>query len=472
MTITELGIYNLTLSVYMVLITLVASSIPLTISKITSHNKSTGKDSFTKYSITSSLLITTSVSLLLVILLLICKPLLILIIGNTLGYEIIISLLPSIVFSAIYAPIRGFLWGNENYFGVSIVELIEQLLRIALCMIFIYLNWFSFPAISVGVALSIACGISTLYGFCLYFKNGGKLKFERGYSNDIITSTLPLTGVRLFSSLLQPLVAIILPIILTKFGMDRNAALGELGVIMGMSLPIVTIPSTIIGSLCMILIPRISSSENSHNRLNIQIENYIIFSLVCLFAFVPVFLVLGAPLCEIVFNNTQSGIYLVYITWIIIPMGLSQITTSILNALNQEKNTFIYFVISSIFMIITVLLLAKFIGIISMAFSIGISNIVLSFLNFKKIKKLTNYSPRIFKKLTTFFLLIIPVLLITKFTFSWVILLTSDLASIIICGIVCVISYIMLLFVFNVINYRAVINFVSKNFKKQPLKSI
>jgi len=467
MTTTELGIYNLTLSVYMVLITIVASSIPLTISKITSLNKSTNKDFLTNYSVTSSLILTTSISLILTLLVLICKPFLIFIIGSNLGYQIIISLIPSIIFSAIYSQLRGYLWGKENYFGVSIVELIEQLLRIAFCMVLIYLNVFSSPAIAVGTALSIACGLSTIYGFILYFKNGGKFKFKKGYFKEIITSSLPLTGVRLFGSLIQPLVAIILPLILTQFGMNRDVALGELGIIMGMSMPIISIPSTIIGSLCMILVPRISSQENNNNTLSTQIENYVLFSLVCLFSFVPVFIVLGSPLCEFVFDNIQSGIYLSYSVWIIIPMGLSQITTSILNALNQEQKSFIYFVISTVFMFISIFVLAKYIGIMAMAFGIGVSNIVLATLNFRKIKKLTNYESQIIKKLVVQLLIMLPIILITKLSYNWISLLFNKLITLILCGGISVISYIMLLFVFNIINYKSVTRFVSKTLKKK-----
>jgi len=472
MTTTELGIYNLTLSVYMVLITIVSSSIPLTISKITSHNKSAKREFSTNYSVTSSLILTTIISIVLVLIVLFCRPLLVLIIGSDLGYEIIIALIPSIIFSAIYSQIRGFLWGHENYFGVSIVEFVEQLLRIAFCILFIYLDIFSSPAIAVGVALSIACGISTLYGFVLYFKNGGKFRFKHGYFKEIITSSLPLTGVRLFGSLLQPLVAIMLPLMLTNLGMDREFALGELGIIMGMSLPIISIPSTIIGSLCMILVPRISSTDNNRNKLIIQIENYILFSLVCLFAFVPIFIVLGAPLCEFVFDNAQSGIYLCYCVWIIIPMGLAQITTSILNALNQENKSFIYFVISSIFMFIAIIILPKFIGIMAMGFSIGVSNIVLAILNFNKIKKLTNYSPQIIRKLITQLLIIIPIILITKLSYNWTSIIFNNLISICICAAISVMSYIMLLFVFNIISYKSVIAFMSKNFRKNNAKQL
>jgi O-antigen/teichoic acid export membrane protein len=156
--------------------------------------------------------------------------------------------------------------------------------------------------------------------------------------------------------------------------------------------------------------------------------------------------------------------------WIISPMGISQITTSILNALNQEQKSFIYFVISSIFMFMSVLVLAKFVGIMAMAYSIGISNIVLAILNINKIKKLTNYSPQIIKKLSTQLLITIPVILICKLSFNWTHLLFGDMFCIIICSAISIVSYTMLLFVFNVINFSNIKTFVSKNLKKKPNK--
>jgi len=467
MTTTELGIYNVTLSVFMVLVTIVGSSIPLTISKITSINKTNNKQYLTHFSITSSLILNTCISILLVFVILIFKPLLVTVLGGITGYNILLVLIPSIIFSAIYAQIRGYLWGMENYFAVSIVEFIEQILRIVFCMIFVTLNIFSSPIISIGVALSFACGLSTLYGFVLYFKYGGKIKYKQGYYKDIIKSSMPLTLVRLFSSLLQPIVAVILPIQLTLLGMEKTLALSELGIIMGMSLPLLSIPSTIIGALCMILIPRISSCEDdTQNKLTIQIDNYINFSIMCLFMFLPIFITLGIPICTFIFENVPAGIYLSFSAWIIIPMGLSQITSSILNALNQEKKSFLYYMLSSIFMVLAVLILPRFVGTTAMTIGMGISMTILAILNIRKIRSITNYNSSIINKLIIQLLLNLPIILITKLTFNWLSLILSDFFVIAISCIICCLSYIGLLFVFNIIDFKIIKNLFNKTLKK------
>lgn len=465
MTTTELGIYNLTLSVYMVLVTIVSASIPLTISKITANNICLNKAQDTKYSVTSSLLLTTSISIFLSILLIISKPLLTTIIGDPLGYDIILYLIPSIVFSAIYSQIRGYLWGIENYFAVSIVEFIEQILRIGFCILFVLSGIISSPVIAVSVALSIACGLSTIFGFFLYFKNKGRLKYRNGYYKEIIKSTLPLTCMRFFGSLLQPLIAIIIPIRLCALGLSKNTALGELGIAMGMTMPLLSIPSTIIGALCMILIPRINSNNNKDN-INKQLKNYISFTISCIFLFIPSFMTLGREIGSYIYGNTASGIYLSHSAWIMIPLGIAQITTSILNALNQEQKTFIYYIISSVLLIILCLILPNFFGIEAMIIANGLSSTLLSVLNINKIRKLTYYNFSISKPIIIHTLLCLPTMLLTQLTFNILITYLNTFFSIAITGILSVLIYLSLLLVFGAFELSVVKDYFNKFTKK------
>lgn len=466
MTTTELGIYNLTLSVYMVLITIVSASIPLTISKVTANNICLNKTHETKYSVTSSLILTTTISIFLSIILIISKPILTVIIGDPLGYDIILYLIPSIVFSAIYSQIRGYLWGIENYFAVSIVEFIEQILRIGFCMVFVLSGIVSSPLIAVSIALSIACGLSTLFGFFLYFKNKGRLKYRNGYYKEIIKSSLPLTCMRFFGSLLQPLIAIIIPIRLCELGLSKNMALGELGIAMGMTMPLLSIPSTIIGALCMILIPRINSNNNQEN-INTQLNNYISFTISCIFLFIPSFMALGSEIGNYIYGNISSGIYLSHSAWIMIPLGIAQITTSILNALNQEQKTFVYYIISSIILIILCLILPIIFGIEAMLIANGLSSTILAILNINKIRKITLYNTSISRPIIIHILLCLPTILLTQLSYNILITFLNTFFSIALAGILSVIAYISLLLIFGAFKISVIKDYFTKFTKKK-----
>ena len=468
MTTTDLGIYNLTLSIYMVFITIVGSSIPLTISKITSTNKALNKQYCTNYSVTSSMILTGAIAIILSIVILLCKPLLTIIIGNTIGYQIILSLLPSIFFTAFYSQLRGYLWGIENYFAVSIIEFVEQILRILFCMGFIMLSIFKSPVIAVGTALSIACGLSTLMGLYLYYKNGGKFQYCKGYYKEIIKSSLPLTLVRLISSLLSPLLAIIVPLQLVSCGLKREIALSELGIVMGMTMPLLSIPSTIIGALCMILIPKISSFTDLNDlSLHKQIKYYLKFTISCSFLFIPIFIALGNPICNYVFSNLHAGVYLQNSAWIMIPLGLTQITTSILNALNQERQTFIYYVISNSLLILGVFILPKYLGIQSMLICIGVSSFIQFLFNIRKIKKMTNIETNILNNIFSHTLISIVIILFTKYFYNILNLIMSQFFAI---GFACIFAtlfFVLLLFVFNMLNFKTTKEYLLKHKKQQ-----
>lgn len=469
MTTTELGIYNLTLSIYMVIITIVGSSIPLTISKITAQNKTHYIESETKYSVTSSLILTTLVSIVLSIILIISKPLIILLVGDELGYSIILSLIPSIIFTAIYSQIRGYLWGLENYFAVSIVEFVEQILRIGFCFLFGLLNIFKSPVISVGLSLSIACGISTIYGIILYLKNGGKFKYKKGYFKDIVKSSLPLTATRIFGSLLQPLIAIILPLRLCAYGMSKELALSELGIIMGMAMPLLSIPSTLVGAMCMILIPRLNSDKEK-THIHSQINNYINFTISCNFLFIPVFLSLSIPICNYVFSNVDAGYYMIKCCWIIIPLGLSQITSAILNAIGNEHKSFLNYLISSILMILVIIIFPAFTGVRAMLIASGFSSILLLALNLAMLKRQIGFKPKFFKPLILHIFITIPVLILDNFVYNIFANFSGSLISIIITGLISILGYFAMLFIFGILNFKSLKNYVLKSFNAKANK--
>ncbi len=466
MTTTDLGIYNITLSIFMVLLTIVGSSIPLTISKITAKNNSLGKNSRSSHSVTSATILNLIIALIICGITLCCKPLINTLIGDENGYIIIISLLPSIIFTAIYSGLKGYMWGLENYFSVSIVEFVEQILKIALCFVFILSNLFLNPVLAVAQAMNISCGLSTLLGVYLYLKNSGRFSYKKGYFKEIIISSTPLTFVRLLSSLIMPLITIIIPLRLVSPVLTRSEILSDLGVLMGMTMPLLSIPSTIIGALCMILIPKISG-ENKE-QINNGINYYILFTISCIFLFIPAYMVLGKPICEYIFSNTQAGIYLSQQAWIMLPIGLSQISTSVLNALSLENRTFLYFIISNSALIIFTLIFTPLLGSGILVVGMGLSASITALLNFIQIKKKLGTKTRIMSLTISHILLSIPVILITTYTYNILSKYLSQLSTIALSGTISVVSFISLLFVFDIINFGTLKGYLKR---AKPAKS-
>ena len=129
----------------MVLLTIVASGLPLVISKL-SAKFFTKKDEESEAKLVSaSLIISIVSSLILIGIVLVFKNLFSLLFTDERCYPILIVMLPAVLFSGVYNVFRGAMWGHSNYFGYCITELFEQIVRITLC---VFMLTFGFLVVS------------------------------------------------------------------------------------------------------------------------------------------------------------------------------------------------------------------------------------------------------------------------------------------------------------------------------------
>ena len=80
----------------------------------------------------------------------------------------------------------------------------------------------------------------------------------------------------------------------------------------------------------VLVFARIYFRKINNKIINKQLKNYLSFTISCIFIFIPIFISLGGEICKFVFGNMDSGKYLSYSAWTMIPLGFAQITTSIL----------------------------------------------------------------------------------------------------------------------------------------------
>lgn len=435
-----LGIYSIALSIFVVCATALNSGLPVTVSKLTAENL-VGKKYKSIYSIiTSALIISLALSVAIILIVLVSKNLFNIALHNDTVYYLIITMIPGILFTGVYAPFRGYLWGKESYLKVSLVEFIEQIIRIISCFIlFIFLNNNN-DVYAAGISLSIACVLSTILGVVFFFTSNGKLTSPKGFIKPVFKTSSAITGVRFVSSLMQPLLAILIPLRLVAVGFTHEQALSQLGIAMGMTMPILMIPGTLIGSLAMALIPKISSlaKENNHPALVKQVHSAITFTLCCSFVCLPVFIALGTPICLFIFNNATAGEYLSNGSWLMITMGVAQLTTSILNSLGLEVKTFKYYIISSIFLLACVYFLPQIVGIYALMYGMGISSLIVSVLNIRKIN-LTIHSNKLYLKPSLLLIAItIPIIWLTKFSYN---ILSVIFPSVVALMLVCCLAF-------------------------------
>ncbi len=329
------GLYQIAFSFFSVLLSTVVGGIPLVVSKFvarsqTANNKITG----------SALLLALSISALLIGLFFALYYPLAFAMGKT-TIILVLCMLPTLVFSSVYCSLRGYLWGREKFFAVSIVEVIEQISRIGICVAMFLMGFDKLR--SIAISLSIGSLISALACFIFFFLNHGKLGASKSDFIKIAKSSFPITISNLIGSLSGSITSLVIPKLFVWSGYTLSQANAMLGASVGMAMPLVYIPITLVSSLAFVLIPKISNDlkNNNYVKINASITGAIKFATLVACCLIPFFSSCGRALCEFVYNNTQSGEYLSFIAFALIPLTVENITGSILNSLDLEMKNFI-----------------------------------------------------------------------------------------------------------------------------------
>ena len=269
-----LGMYQVALSVFMVLLTVVSSGFTLIISRMTAGYRVTSNKKAIGTLVTSSIFVGLAVSIFLCLTIFLFRGVFANLFTDENCINILIILLPSLIFSSIYSVFRGAMWGNDNYFGLCASELLEQVIKIIVCVLALASGMTALQnAMTVAWSFTLSCVVSALFVMLLYFFYGGKMGKPSKIFKTVVKQSAPITGVRVASSFTQPLIALILPAKLMQAGYTTAQAMSLYGVAAGMTLPFLYLPSALIGSLATALVPDISMALVKNDEKYIENRN-------------------------------------------------------------------------------------------------------------------------------------------------------------------------------------------------------
>ena len=453
-----MGIYQIAASIVGIFMTLVASGLPLTTAKLVAKFENSGKLKDKNIATTTSVVIAITVSVISCIVLLLGQNGLSFFVKNETVVGLILIMSPALIFSAVYAVFRGALWGQSSFFWVSFTELIEQVVRMFLTFIVLATVTDIIECSKlVATTFTITCLVSAIAVMIVYFLKGGKLDFKKGQYKEIIKSASPITGVRLASSFVQPLTALLIPFMLTIIGFSNNEAISIYGIIMGMALPLLFAPLSIVGSLSMVLIPKISilHENKDYSTISNSINDSINFSLFLSALIIPLYLACGDLIGVVLYDNIQAGVYLQLAAVCILPIVLNNITSSILNALNLEAKSFVNYIYGTIVMFVSLITLTFIIKENAIIVSMFLSTATTALLNVKMIQKaVPNIQLNIVGTILKYAIIILPTSVVGHLISNALYHFLPALIAGFIGGSVSILSTVMLIKTFNVYDIR------------------
>ena len=478
-----LGAYQVSMSIMGVLMTIIASGIPLVVSRSVSYNKSINNQKEANSTISAGLVVTVGISCLISILLYLFPNILNIISPDKTTTKIVLFALPSLIFSAIYCILRSALWGDKHFFAISFTEFFEQVVRIFICFILFYTPVLS--SLSLGekasLSLSVACLLSAILVVIIYFMLNQKLGSPKGAVKPLIKSSSSITTLRTVSSLVTSIISVLIPIRLMKFGYSQSEAMAQFGMVMGMAFPLIMIPGTLIGSVAVTLVPEISSktdniddASRTHNieGLKSNILTGLNVSILISMILMPAFMVLGEPICEILFNSKEAGKYVSAGAILMLPLGINQITSSILNSIGLELKSLINYALGAVCLILSIFFLPKYIGTYSLIVGFLAMSIISASLNIRMLKKrnLLKTGSLKFTIYSVAFALFSA--LLGKLIYNLLIKIMSMILSTVIVGIISTLCLFLLYYCFNISFFRGFIISKFKHNKKRKKQNV
>jgi len=338
-----MGLVELSHSAQMLLITPVVSGLPAAISRMSA--KSAGRPAQQVRILRCGMALALLISLPLCLAAFALREQIALWLGDLRTLPALLIYLPCIPVLGVSCALNGYYYGTGRPVPPAVGEILEQVIRFLLSMRLVELLRglpltlrAAIPALgalageTIGLLFMLLLCLRALLALC---GEGSR----RAILREMLALALPLTGMKLVSSLMRTVTSTLIPARLQRSGLAQGEALSQLGMMNGMLMPMLMLPSFITGSLCMVSAPELARRQSRGlpmRALCLRIGSAALC--VGLFAMAGVWLL--APFIANTLYHEPSLIPMLRLCSPLIPvMALSQVAGGMMNGLGLQRSS-------------------------------------------------------------------------------------------------------------------------------------
>ena len=260
-----IGIMELAASAHMLAIAPVAAGMPLAVSRLAAKADKTEATLI----LSSAKRLNDKIAFTLIPIVLVLSPVIAHLLGDERTFPAIIMCVPCIWILSRTAVYNGYCYGRSNATLPALSELTEQVVRFVIALSLLL----SFKHLSIawlaalpGFAALLAEGAG-LITICALLNFTPLPKGSKDIENKLFRLALPPTLMRLSNTLLRSINAVLVPFQLRASGLMAAEATASFGLLSGMVMPVLFLPSVITGALAMISSPKMASLEGKPKSL-------------------------------------------------------------------------------------------------------------------------------------------------------------------------------------------------------------
>jgi len=347
---------------------------------------------------------------------------------------------------AVSFALSGYFIASGRVYKNSLVQVTEQVVKIFVAVLLLNkLNVKSAQAACIALVASgtVAEIVSFVILFIVYKFDIRKERAQhsKDLTKRVLRYGLPVAFSAYLRSFLSTTENTLIPKSLEKFSGTKDSALSSYGVVHGMVMPMIFLPSGVVSSVSTLLVPEITmlNKLKNYKKIDSLIERILSLTLIFSIGAAGILYFFSYEIAMLFYGDVQVAYYLKLVAPIAAIMYADGVVDAVLKGLNQEIYAMRYDILLSavsIFLIVT-LIPAK--GVIGYILIIYISEMMNAYLSISRLMEVSDFSIKPFKWTT------VPALCILTSTFFAKSFLGSNLISL----LSTVIIYIAIMFIYR-----------------------
>ncbi len=344
----SIGLYQLVMSFYSVMMSLCVSGLTVSVSRMTAsysalHNQRAVRQ-VVRYALLGSVLLITGFSAALIP---ISDFVSVSLLGDARTQMGLLLLLPCMLLTGWENVHKNYFYGSKNVIPPAVSEVLEQITRATAILGLLVILSPRSEELQVGIIV-IGMIISEVFSATLltiwYRRRASRLPLTGepidSLSKKILAIAGPVALANVSTNLIGSINTIIIPGRLIVSGMDATEAMSAYGVAFGMTMPLLSLPMVFVVAISLVTLPRLSEAVALRARASIHKYIRVSLTLTAVSTMVPsVFLVFfGRGLAVTLFQNPNAGSFLTELVIATVFTSFEYVLSSLLNAMGKQKN--------------------------------------------------------------------------------------------------------------------------------------
>ena len=344
-----MGLYQLIMPVYSVIMSLTATGLTVAVSNLSAEYHALGNPRAIVQLLRKALAaFLTLFALVAGVTAVLYDPISVHLLGDARTQLGLLLLLPCILLTGIENLHKHYFYGTGNIRPPAAVELTEQFIRTGAVLGLLVLLLPQYPERVVGIIVAGMCCselFSSITLVILFRRHMGRPAALPGPGEDprrlarrMGSIALPIAATSLLGNLMGSANAVLIPQRLVHAGMDVSAAMSAFGVLCGMTVPMLCLPTAFIGAMGLVLVPKLSQSValGRMDEVRRRIHKALLATSVLVMPALAILVVLGPTIGVLLFREATVGRYMVPLSLGVLLSCYQSVLSGVLSGIGRQ----------------------------------------------------------------------------------------------------------------------------------------